>query len=132
MLMDGTGFALCDKFMVTPASLFRIILATLVCAGFCGLNWNQLIDPPEEHPRELVLQVFADGGCPVFALGQETAHPHAAQPDREEIVPFVFGLLTQISLTPPEFYPVGSVSFPVAKAQGVLKDKIKNRDPPVS
>lgn len=118
--------------MVTPASLFRIILATLVCAGFCGLNWNQLCEPPEEQHRELVLQAFADDGCPVFALGQESSSSYSGQPSREEIVPFVFGLQTPISLKVPDFFQVGRVVCSVAKARGVLGERIKNRDPPAA
>jgi hypothetical protein len=114
-------------------SIFRILLAAWACAGFCGLSWSQLSDGPEQSGREWVFQKPDYQGCPVFALSHESSAGCTAQPSREVLTLSIFGIgETPVTLPPPVFLFEGLTTESVTKARSGLRNRMKNRDPPVA
>jgi hypothetical protein len=118
--------------MMPRLPIFRLILAALVCAGVCGLNWKQAGRTAEDGPAGLIITEAVHDPDYLFANPHQESLRSVGQPDRAELLPFVFGVDKALSLLPPTFAVIASVGESGVEAKSVLGIGMKNKDPPAA
>jgi hypothetical protein len=106
------------------------MLAALVCAGVCGLNWKQAGRTAEEAHAGLIITESTQDTDHLFATPHQESLRGVGQPDRAELMPFVFGVDKTLSLPPPLFAVIAKVDESGVKAKSVLGKGMRNKDPP--
>lgn len=126
--MVWNGSCLCVQFMVPSPSFIRLLLATLVCSGFCGLNWTQLsATPVEKNDGQLIRQTVYEKNL-VYAVSSESSSS-VAEPCLAELPPFIFGL-KPLTLAAPVFSVERQLGSIPPESQSFLSDCMRNKDPP--
>jgi hypothetical protein len=108
----------------------RILLASLICGGLCGLGWGQTHEAPEAASRELVISETAYDSMELFATLASESVSALAPATRADNVPYVFDLAASRVTVMPVVVIEPLVGVEIAEAQSAQGDCVKNKDPP--
>lgn len=109
----------------------RLLLASLICGGLCGLGWGQTHDASEATSRDLVISEAACNLLGLFATLASESVSASAPVTRADNMPYIFDFTTsRISVMPVVVIEPLLLRVEVAEAQSAQNDSVKNRDPP--
>lgn len=79
----------------------------------------------------IITEATHDADC-LFATSHQESLRGVGQPDRAELMPFVFGVDKALALPPPRFAVIASMDESGVKAKSVLGKGMRNKDPPAA
>lgn len=108
----------------------RLLLASLICGGLCGLGWGKTHDAPEATSRDLVIGEATYDLLGLFAALAPESVSASAPATRADNMPYIFDLTTSRISVMPVVVIEPLLRAEIAEAQSAQSDSVKNRDPP--
>jgi hypothetical protein len=119
--------------MVSLKPLLRLLLASLICGGLCGLGFGEIHDKPEATLRDLIISEAAYGSMDLVAtLTSEGVSASAASgpSSRADSVPYIFNLEASRTIVTPFVIVEALLGVEIAEAKSAQGNCMRNKDPP--